>query len=51
MDEPHRLLDRVAHRNPGHRALVGDLDDLEAVQGVERLLVGDDGLEFHGRGP
>src|SRR4051812_19513946 len=48
--EPHRLLDLVAHRHTRADALVADVDDLEAVQRVERLVQRDDRLEAHGSG-
>src|SRR4051812_22942626 len=48
--EPHRLLDLVAHRHARADALVADVDDLEAVEGVERLVQRDDRLEAHGSG-
>jgi len=50
MHQAHRLLDRVRHRNLGRHALGTQLEDLEPVQGVEGVLIGNDGLQCHDPG-
>ena len=50
MDETHRLLDLIPDRDAADDALLAVLDDVQAVQRVERAIQGDGGLEVHGAG-